>query len=464
MTLTASGSVSDLRSAMAGPVIEPQDVGYAAARLVWNGSIDRRPAVIAQCENATDVSAAVRFGVGAGLEITVRGGAHSMSGASVTDDGLMIDLSRMTSVVVDPEARRARVGGGALWQHLDGVAQQHGLAVPGGLISHTGVAGLTLGGGMGWLSRRAGLSIDNLVSAEIVTADGAVRRVSEEENTELFWAIRGGGGNFGVVTEFEFRLAQVGPLVEFGLLFWTLDRAEDVLRLVREVFRSLPRDVNIVVTAMNAPPAPFVPESLHFAPGIALVVAGFGAADEHGEVLERLRRALPPAFETGGPMPYTALQQMVDEGNAWGLHCYDKNVYLEDLSDEAIAVLVEQLPRKTSPMSVVIFYRLDEAYSEVADDATAFSGGRSPRFAVFIVGICPAPGMFAPEQNWVRSLWEGLKPHALSGAYVNAVLDPSEDRVRAAYGPAKYARLAEIKRTYDPDNVFHHNANIRPAS
>jgi len=463
MTLTANEDVAELRRAMSGPVIEPPDAGYEEARLVWNASINRRPAVIAKCTNPTDVGAAIQFAIRHDLEIAVRGGAHSMSGTSAVDDGLVIDLSLMNSVSVDPTRKRARVGGGALWQNVDAATQQHGLAVPGGLISHTGVAGLTLGGGMGWLARQAGLSIDNLVSAEIVTAEGQIRRVSAAENADLFWAIRGGGGNFGVVTEFEFQLHEVGPMVNFGMLFWTADQARQVFELANEVFRTLPSDINIVITGLSAPPAPFVPEQYHFVPGFAFAVAGFGSPEAHQALLERIRSALPPTFEMASPLPYVALQQMLDEGNAWGFHCYDKGLYIEDFSDEIISVITEHVPQKVSPLSVVIFYRLDAAYSAVADEATAFSGGRSPRYAVFIIGVCPAPEMFEPEREWVRTFWAGLNQFGLSGAYVNALTEAPDDRVRAAYGPEKYERLTQLKRTYDPANVFHRNANILPA-
>ena len=241
---------------------------------------------------------------------------------------------------------------------MDAATQEHGLAVPGGLISHTGVAGLTLGGGMGWLARQAGLSIDNLVSAEIVTADGQIRRVSAEEDPDLFWAIRGGGGNFGVVTEFEFRLHEVGPIINFGMMFWTADQGRQVFELARDIFRTLPSEINIVITGLSAPPAPFVPEQYHFVPGFAFAVSGFGSAEEHQALLERIRTALPPAFEMVNPLPYVALQQMLDEGNAWGFHCYDKGLYIEDFSDEIISVITEHVPQKVSPLSVVIFYRL----------------------------------------------------------------------------------------------------------
>jgi len=464
MTDTMRGSIDTLRGALSGPVIGPADPDYDQARRVWNAGIDRHPAMIARCASPADVAAAVTFGAANGLEITVRGGAHSMSGAAVVNDGLMIDLSQLNQVRVDPRAKRARAGGGALMADLDAATQAHGLAVPAGVVSHTGVGGLTLGGGMGWLTRQAGLSIDNLTSAQVVTADGQIVRAAIDENPDLFWAIRGGGGNFGVVTEFEFRLHEVGPVVQVGLLFWGLEQGPDVLGLAREVIAALPRELNIIIAGLNAPPAPFVPEQHHHQPGYALVVAGFGSAGQHRQVMTRIRQALPPLWELTTPMPYVALQQILDEANAWGFHTYDKGTYLENLSDEAIAVVADHLPRKTSPLSALLFYRLDQAYSEAGEDDTAFSGGRSPRFAVFMVAVCPTSQLLAADRAWARSFWEALRPHSLgAGSYVNAMTEFEDDRVRASYGSAKYERLAKIKRKYDPQNLFHHNANIQPA-
>jgi FAD/FMN-containing dehydrogenase len=464
MTHTMRGSIDTLRAALTGPVIGPADPEFDQARRVWNASIDRRPAMIARCASPADVAAAVTFAATYGVEITMRGGAHSMSGAAVVDGGLMIDLSKLNQVSVDPQGKRARAGGGALLADLDAATQAHGLAVPAGVVSHTGVGGLTLGGGMGWLTRQAGLSIDNLTSAQVVTADGQIVRAAADENPDLFWAIRGGGGNFGVVTEFEFRLHQAGPIVQVGLLFWGLEQGPDVLRLAREVIAALPRELNIIVAGLNAPPAPFVPEQYHHQPGYALVVAGFGSAGQHEQVLARVRQALPPLWELTTPMPYVALQQILDEANAWGFHAYDKGTYLEDLSDEAIAVVAGHLPRKTSPLSALLFYRLDQAYSQAGEDDTAFSGGRSPRFAVFMVAVCPTPQLLAADRAWARSFWEALRPHSLgSGSYVNAMTEFDDDRVRASYGSAKYERLAKIKGKYDPQNLFRHNANIPPA-
>jgi len=464
MTQTSTEGIETLRAAMGGTVITADDPGYEQARTVWNAAIDRRPAAIAKCATALDVVAAVRFARDQGLEIAVRGGAHSMPGLSVCDDGLVIDLSQLNRVTVDPDAKRARVQGGALLSDLDAATQAHGLAVPVGAISHTGVGGLTVGGGMGWLTRQGGLSIDNLASAEVVVADGRVLRTADDENADLFWAIRGGGGNFGVVTEFEFRLHQVGPMVQFGLFFWAQDQGGQALRLMRDVVADLPRSLNAFpAAALNAPPAPFVPVEHHHQPGYALLLTGFGDPAEHQQVVDRIRRTLPPLFDYVTPMPFTALQQMLDEDNAWGVYGYDKGAYLEALTDEVIEVITEHAPRKSSPLSKLLFYRLDGAYSDAGEDDTAFGGGRSPRYMGFFIGRCPTPELLAAEREWVRSLWDALRPHMMGvGTYVNAFEEQDDHRVRETYGP-KYDRLAAIKAKYDPDNVFHRNVNIRSA-
>jgi FAD/FMN-containing dehydrogenase len=465
MTQTAETPITRLRSLIRGDVVGATDGEYDDSRRVWNASIDRRPLLVARCLDETDVQAAVRFATEQGLEIAVRGGAHSMSGASVVDDGIVIDLSRMNQVRVDAETRRAVVAGGALLSDVDAATQAHGLAVPAGVVSHTGVGGLTLGGGMGWLTRLGGLTIDNLLSARVVTADGEARVASPSENADLFWAIRGGGGNFGVVTEFEFALHEVGPMVHFGLLFWGLDDGGAALRHVSAVIDTLPDDVTVMVGALNAPPAPFVPEQHQLQPGYAAIVVGTGAPESHAEVYAALQGGVPTLFDFATPMPFVALQQMLDEANAWGLHCYDKGCYVDALSDDVIDVLTEHFPKKISPLSIVLFYRLDGAFSRVQEDATAFSGGRSPRFAVFVIGVCPLPEMFAPEREWVRSMDDALRPLAVAdGVYVNGVTDfDALSPVQAAYGTEKYARLVEIKTKYDPDNVFHRNANVAPA-
>jgi hypothetical protein len=465
MTQPMNSAMEALRAGMSGTVLVPDDGAYDEARRVWNAEIDLRPAVIARCLSAADVSAAVTFAAQHGLEISVRGGAHGTAGQAVVADGLMIDLSQMNSVAVDPQARRASVGGGARLSEVIAATQEHGLAFPVGLISHTGVGGLTLGGGMGWLTRKHGLSIDNLVSAEIVTAGGQIRYASESENADLFWAIRGGGGNFGVVTEFEFVLHPVGPIVQVALLFWDLEQGNDVLRMARDLCTSLPADINVVIAGLNAPPAPFVPPEHHLKQGYSLIVVGFGTAEEHAAVVNSARDALPPLWEFVTPMPYLALNQMLDEDNKWGQYDYLKGGQIAEISDEVIDVITEHFPDKLSSASVVLLYLVDAAYSSVPDDETAYAGDRSPGFYVFNVAMCPTLEILDADRQWVRRLWSALRPHMVERTYVNA-LDEEQDYgdVDWAFGIAKYSRLAQIKTTYDPDNIFHRNANIKPAA
>ena len=463
MTQNLNDPLDTLRAGMTGTVLTPEDAEYEQARRVFNAAIDRHPALIARCASAEDVAAAVRFATAQGLEIAVRSGAHSISGQSTLDDGLVIDLSGMRQVEVDPEQRTARVAGGALLGDLDAAAQAHGLATPAGIVSHTGVAGLTLGGGMGQLSRLAGLSIDNLLSAEVVTADGRILRTSESEHPDLYWAIRGGGGNFGVVTEFRFRLVPVGPMVQVGLQFWNLEQGPELLRLAAGLYDDLPRDLNVMIIALSGPLAPFVPAEYQGKPGWALEVVGFGSAEEHAALLDRIRTALPPAWEYVSPMPYTALQSMLDGANSWGFSYYDKSVYLDRLSDDVIGALVEQVPGKASPLSIVAFYRLDGAYCDVPDEATAFSGSRSACFGVFVIAACPVPQLLDQERQWVRNLTAALKPYARPEVYVNGFSEHEAGHEEQAYGSTKWRRLREIKAVYDPGNVFHRNVNIPPA-
>ncbi len=463
MSATVSGGIESLRGAVSGEVCVPGDTGYDDCRRVWNAQIDRRPEAVVMCISTSDVTAAIGYARACGLEITVRGGAHNTSGSAVCDGGLMINLAGMNGVQIDPEARRARVGGGALLADLDGASQQHGLATPGGMISHTGVAGLTLGGGMGWLSRKHGLSIDNLTGLEVVLADGSVVWASEAENADLFWALRGGGGNFGVVTTFEFALHPVGPMVHFGLFFWAAEQGPEALRSIRDIVATLPRELNVLIAALSAPPAPFVPEEHVFTPGYAAILVGFGTAEQHAEYAERVRGGVPPLFEFVSPMPYAALQQMMDEGTAWGQFAYEKGTQIADLTDEAIAVLTEHFAKRTSPLSMVLFYRLDEAFSEIPEDATAYGGGRSPRYAAMLVAVTHDMDTWARDREWVRALWDALQPHSLGiGDYINNMVEFDENRIVASYGPDKYAQLAQIKARYDPHNVFHRNVNIPP--
>ncbi|MBB4932246.1 FAD/FMN-containing dehydrogenase [Lipingzhangella halophila] len=464
MTDTVDIHIETFRTRFGGTVLTGTDAGYDSARSLWNGAFDRHPRLIARCGSADDVAAAIGFAAAEGLEVSVRGGGHSLSGVSVVENGLMIDLSPMNQVSVDPDTRRAVCGGGAALADLDAATQEHGLAVTAGIVSHTGVGGLTLGGGLGWLMRSFGLTIDNLVAAEVVLADGRVVRAAEDERPDLFWALRGGGGNFGVVTRFEYRLHPVGPQVHVGLFFWPLERSREALRLSRDVAEALPRNANAIIGAgLSAPPAPFVPEQYHHLAGCALILTGFGSAAEHERLIRPVRETRP-LFEFVTPMPYVQLQQMLNESAPWGILDYDKGLYLDELTEEAIGVIAEHLPRKTSSMSFVPMFALGGAVSDTADADTAFGGSRAARFALAISAIAPIQEMLDVDREWARSFWSALQPYSSgAGSYVNFMSEYEDDRVRAAYGEEKYTRLARVKAEYDPDNVFHLNANIKPA-
>ncbi|WP_290058607.1 FAD-binding oxidoreductase [Amycolatopsis solani] len=464
MTSTAEPALESLRAHLSGTVLTAGDPGYDAARSVWNGEIDRRPAVVVRPAGAADVAAALAYAREAALDVSVRGGGHNFGGAAVVAGGLCLDLSSLDAISVDPAARTARCGGGVTWARLDAATQEHALAVPGGTVSHTGVGGLTLGGGFGWLTGKHGLSCDNLLSAEVVTADGEVLRASADEHPDLFWALRGGGGNFGVVTEFEFRLHPVGPLVHLGLFFWGLEDGAAALRQAREVLGTLPAEMGVLVAGLNAPPAPFVPAEHHFRPGYALLIAGFAGEEQHAGAVRTARSGPAPLFEFVSPIPYVELQRMLDDAAPWGILGYEKAVYADGFSDEVIEVIADFLPRKASPMSIMPIFALRGAFTEVDDAATAFGGPRRPGLVVNLAALAAEPAPFAVDRAWVREFWTALAPFAANpGGYVNFMAEYEEDRVRTSYGPEKYARLARIKARYDPRNVFHHNANIPPA-
>jgi FAD/FMN-containing dehydrogenase len=456
--------IDRLRASVRGAVITEADAEYEMARKVWNGATDRRPGVVVRCTSTEDVEAALAYARENRLPIAVRGGGHGTSGAGVLDDGVVIDLSPLNAVVVDPDTRRARVGGGALLRDLDAAAAAHGLAIPAGHVSHTGVGGLTLGGGMGWLTRQFGLTIDNMISAEVVLADGRVVRTSADEEPDLFWALRGAGANFGVVTEFEFQLHEVSPLVHLAFYFWPLDQGREMLARMNAVVPQLPREVGVIFGAVNAPPAPFVPPEHHFKPGYIAVLVSFAGEDLRDRCGAQLTDGLPPLFDMLAPIPYVAVQQMLDEANHHGLFAWEKGVNIDQLTPEAIEAFTTQIEQKRSPLSIALFYRLDGAYAEVDPDATAFGGSRAPHFAAFLVGASPDADGLPAERDWVRATWGALQPFAMdAGVYVNGLSDYDEYRARSVYGD-KYERLADLKARYDPDNVFNRTAPIRPAT
>ncbi len=464
MTSIDAAHVNDLQQAVAGEVCLPGTPGYDTTCSLWNGAITRRPALVVRCAEVADVVAGLAFARRQGLEVSVRGGGHGYAGFALTDGGLTLDLGSLCGVTIAPLDKRAVVGGGATWEQFDAAAQEYGLAAPGGFISHTGVGGLTLGGGLGWLTRKAGLSCDNLLEAQVVTADGRVLRAADDENPDLFWAIRGGGGNFGVVTSFTFSLVPVGPMVNLAMLFVDLAHGVQLMRFARDLNHGLPDGVASFIGSLNAPPEPFVPEAVQFQPGYALLLVGFDDAEVHAALVAKAQAALPTLFELVTPMPYVALQQMFDGSAPWGIQAYEKAVYLEELTDAAIDVIACNMPKKSSPLSLMPLFCLGGAYGRVAEDAVAFGGSRRIRYVVNLDAASPDPSVFAEDRAWVRAFWDELLPHAAgAGGYVNFMAEYDADRVRAAYGPEKYARLQQIKAEYDPENVFHLNANIQPA-
>jgi len=445
-----------------GVVLEPGDEGYETARQIWNGDIQRRPAVIARCSGTADVLAAVKFARERSLPVAVRGGGHAVAGHAVCDDGLVIDLSPMTGVRVDPLAGTVRAQGGCLWRHVDHETQAFGLAVTGGIVTHTGIGGLTLGGGIGHLMRRFGLTIDNLAACDVVTADGELLVASEDEHPELFWGLRGGGGNFGIVTSFRYRLQPVGPTVVAGLVAWPMEEASSVLRFFRDVLGDAPDEVGIMANLRLAPPLPVVPEELHGKPIVSLIVCYMGPIDEGLEMLRPLRRFKNPAVDAVGPKPYRAHQAMFDAAYPHGRHYYWKAWKLPPLTDDAIDVIVDQASAITSPYSAIPIFALGGAVARVDDHATAFTGRSAAHDINFVASWLPDDPDPERHRAWARRSWEAMRPHG-HGVYVNFMSDEPAAQVKASYGAGKYARLAALKAKYDPSNCFRFNQNIVPA-
>jgi FAD/FMN-containing dehydrogenase len=430
------------------------------ARAIWNGTIDRRPQLIARCIGSADVVAAVRFAREHDLEIAIRGGGHNVAGTAVCDDGIVIDLSAMRGVRVDPASRRAWVQGGALWGDVDHETQAHGLATTGGIVSHTGVAGLTLGGGVGWLMRKHGLTIDNLLAVDIVTANGELLRASEDKHPDLFWALRGGGGNFGVVTSFEFQLRPVGPTVLAGPIFWDATDAGEVLRFYRDFIRDIPDEFGTVVRFGAAPPLPIIPEELHWRPVLMLGTCHAGPVKDGERMLRPLRTCRTPLLDLVGPAPYVGFQSALDSTVVHGWNYYWKSTYLPELSDDLIDVLTERAFSCSSPYAAM--FHMKGAVSRVADGGTAF-GNRQVSHAITLDPVWrPGEDFGDRDTAWAKRLFVALDRFR-EGVYVN-FLGGDEDpgRIHEAYGQVVYNRLVDVKTRYDPENVFHHNQNIRP--
>jgi FAD/FMN-containing dehydrogenase len=460
----STAAIDGLAPSFAGQLLRDGDAGYEQARMVWNGSVDRRPAVIARCRTTDDVGAAVRWGRDNDLTIAVRGGGHSAQGYGTWDDALVIDLSPMKAIEVDPDTAIVRAQAGLTWGEFDTATQEHGLAVTGGRFSTTGIAGLTLGSGSGWLERRCGLTADNLLSAQVVTADSQIVTASETENPDLFWGLRGGGGNFGIVTSFTYRLHRIGPIIYGGLMVSLPDRAPQTMRFLREYMPDAPDDLGLGAAFVSAPPEPFVPPEMHFAPVFGLVVCWTGDMAEGERILAPIREVAQPVMDMVQPIPYTALQSMLDAGGPHGVRAYMKAEFLPELSDEVIDKLADHGARRAGPMAQLLLEPTGGAISRVATGDTAL-GVRDIPWAYHALALWMEPDEASADAHtsWARNLSGDMAPHTTAGIYLNFTSDEGDERVRAMYGDDRYARLVALKDRYDPENVFHLNQNIRPS-
>ena len=455
-------AIEALRAGFRGQVLQPEEAGYDAARAVWNGMIDRRPAVIARCAGVADVIAAVNFAQSNELVVSVRGGGHNVTGNAVCDGGLMIDLSPMKGVHVDPVRRVARAEAGVTWGDFDHETQPFGLATTGGQVSTTGIAGLTLGGGLGWLQRSFGLVVDNLLSVDLVLADGRFVTASADQHQDLFWALRGGGGNFGVATSFEYRLHELGPIVMSGMGLYPVAQAPEIMRFYRQFTADAPDQLMVVAGFLTAPPAPFVPEHLQGTLMVALVVCYAGPVEEGQRAVDAIRAAHPPAVDIFGPMPYTAVQQLFDAGLPFGQRVYLRSDHLASLSDRTIDAIVDNARQITSPSSVAVIVPLGGAVARIGETETAF-GHRDTPYDIDVFAIWTDPAEDERHLAWGRAFGSALQPFS-RGVYVNELGDDGPSRIRDAYPTQIYDRLAKLKATYDPTNFFHLNQNIKPAA
>jgi FAD/FMN-containing dehydrogenase len=455
-------NIDDLRPRFRGALLRPGEEGYDETRRIWNGAIDRYPALIARCAGADDVVEAVRFARERDLLVSVRGGGHAVAGHAVCDDGLMIDLSLMKAIRVDPRARTARAAGGLLWSEFDKATQPHGLATTGGVISHTGIAGLTLGGGLGHLMRRCGLTVDNVLSVDLVTADGESLHVDETTEPDLFWGLRGGGGNFGIATAFEYRLHPIGPMVLGGPIAWPLEDAPAVLKRMNEIAADAPDELGISPAITLAPPAPFVPIDRIGKPMVALILVWSGDPAEGEKAIAPLRAVGSPFTDAVRILPYLFIQSMLDGGAPHGRHYYWKSHRLPEITDEVIDIIMERVAVASAPFWQMNGWAVGGAVTRVAADATSV-GPREVGFDLNVMAAWPPPDPNGEEhRGWVREGWSALQPHA-TGIYTNFLSDEGSSGVRAAYGD-RLTRLTALKDTYDPDNFFRMNANIPPSS
>jgi FAD/FMN-containing dehydrogenase len=453
--------LKSLKTRLRGPLLVPGDSGYEESRSIWNAMIERRPAFIVRCLGSADVMECVRFARQNGLLLSVKGGGHNIAGNAVCDGGIMIDLSLMKAVQVDPSARRATVEPGCTLAEYDAVAQTHGLATPLGINSTTGVAGLTLGGGFGWLSRKYGMTVDNLLAANVVLADGTLVHVSETHNADLFWGLRGGGGNFGIVTSFEFRLHPVGPEVLSGLIVFPFERARSVLEQFASFTEKMPDDLNVWMVTRKAPPLPFLPKAVHGKEIVALALCYAGDPRQGEKLIEPLRGFATAHGEHVGVQPYTAWQQAFDPLLAPGARNYWKSHNFEQLSTDAIELIIEYAGKLPSPHCEIFVGTIGGQTARVAPDAMAYSS-RDAKYVMNVHGRWESAAEDERCIGWAREFFARSQPFASRGAYINFLTQDETDRVAFAYGET-YERLVEIKKKYDPTNLFRMNQNIKPA-
>jgi FAD/FMN-containing dehydrogenase len=460
MSTLGNEKIDKLKNVIAGRIVVSNDADYDEVRSIWNAMIDRRPAVIVQCANAADVKHALSFAKENKLEISIRGAGHNIAGSSMNDDGLVIDFSKMTTVRVDPDKKRAYAEPGATLGDFDMATQEHGLATPLGINSTTGVAGLTLGGGIGWLTRKYGMTVDNLISVNIITADGKELRANENENPDLFWAIRGGGGNFGIVTEFEFKLHPVGPEVLAGLIVFPLAQAKKVLLQYQKFAETAPEELNVWVVLRHAPPLPFLPEDVHGTEVLVLAVCYAGDIKEGEKLIQPLHGFGDPHGVHIGAQPYADWQKAFDPLLTPGARNYWKTHNFINLSDGVLEKMIEYAGKMPSNQCEIFIALIDGAANRVSADDMAY-GNRDVRFVLNVHGRWDSPGDDESGVSWAREFYKASAPYASSGAYVNFMTDEEGDRVASAYG-TNYKRLVKIKSKYDPENLFHLNQNIKP--
>jgi FAD/FMN-containing dehydrogenase len=455
-------TLGELEGTLRGQMVRPSDPDYDQARAVWNAAHDRHPALVIRCAGTADVMRAVEFARSEGLKVAVRGGAHSVAGFSTCDGGVVIDTSPMKGIRVDPTGRRAVAQPGLTWSEFDHETQAFGLAITGGLVSSTGIAGFTLGGGIGWLLRKYGLTCDNLLSADVVTADGQVVTASEREHPELFWALRGGGGNFGVVTSLEYRLHPVGPLVFAGPVFYAAADAAQVLRGWRDLTATMPEELTTLANILIAPPVPFLPEAAHGKLVVAILGVHAGSVEDGAKAAQPLRSLAEPLADLMGPMPYTAMQGLLDPLWTAGAQNYFTSALLDRLDDDAIDTLLAQHAAGQAPVRELHLHHGGGAMARVPAAATAFAHRGAP-YVLNVIARSPDRSGFEQHAGWARATHRAMDPWSGGGAYVNFTSEPDEDRVRASYPPDTYARLVAAKDRYDPTNLFRLNQNIHPS-